>query len=42
MKTVIDCNILISAGINDGICREVIKEIITKHSKLDKVNNILI
>ena len=32
MKTVIDCNILISAGINDGICREVIKEIITKHN----------
>ena len=32
MKTVIDCNVIISAGITDGSCREVIKEIIINHN----------
>jgi uncharacterized protein len=31
MRTVIDCNIIISAGISYGNCYQVIREIITKH-----------
>ena len=31
MQTVLDCNIIISAGITDGNCRNVIKEIVSNH-----------
>lgn len=30
-KTVIDCNVLISAGITDGTCRKIIREILKNH-----------
>ena len=31
LKTVIDCNIIISAGITDGSCRKAIREILSNH-----------
>jgi uncharacterized protein len=32
MKTVIDCNVIIAAGLKDGLCRNVLYEIIKNHT----------
>lgn len=32
MKVVLDCNVLIAAGLKDGVCREVVFEVVTKHT----------
>lgn len=32
MKVVLDCNVLIAAGLKDGVCRGVVFEVVTKHS----------
>lgn len=32
MKVVLDCNVLIAAGLKDGVCREVIFEVVSKHT----------
>jgi len=31
MKVVLDCNVLISAGLTDGACRQVLDEVIRRH-----------
>jgi len=31
MKTVLDCNVIISAGLTDGVCRKVVKNVLDKH-----------
>ena len=32
MKVVIDCNVLISAGLTDGVCRTILFKILSKHT----------
>lgn len=32
MKTVLDCNVIISAGLTDGVCRKVVKSVLDKHT----------
>ncbi|KWT94603.1 putative toxin-antitoxin system toxin component, PIN family [Candidatus Magnetominusculus xianensis] len=32
MRVILDCNILISAGLNAGTCRDLIDEVLLKHS----------
>ncbi len=32
MKVVLDCNVLIAAGLKDGVCREAIFEVVSKHT----------
>lgn len=34
MRVVLDCNIIISAGLNAGICREVITAVVRRHEVL--------
>jgi putative PIN family toxin of toxin-antitoxin system len=31
MKIVLDCNVIISAGLTDGVCRKVLWEVIQNH-----------
>jgi predicted nucleic acid-binding protein len=31
MRVVLDCNVLISAGLNPGICRTVLHEVLESH-----------
>ena len=31
MRVVLDCNVLISAGLTDGACRQVLAEVIRRH-----------
>ena len=31
MKIVVDCNVVISAGITDGICAQVVQDVISSH-----------
>lgn len=32
MKTVLDCNVVISAGLTDGACRKVLKKVLDQHN----------